>query len=268
MNETIENGEELINDNQILDLLENTDMQLIDKEYIYNKSEEFINLYNTKYLSYIEELVSFTKKYYNNKKYKLVSDNKTLKIYDYKKEKEIVTINKPKIKNLKLYLSDIKNKIQRDRNKLKQSYNEIIEDKLLTKYKLSNFNSQKKKFINKLNEYYAIQLYNYKINNINLEDKKITNSKLIDDKIFFNIQYIKPENLQTYINSEINLRNLYINANNDINEENIKNYLIEKDKLNKYINYLSTEKKEINIIILEKYLFNNFIFNFKNNKNN
>jgi hypothetical protein len=246
-------------------LITSTDQGLIDYEYIYNRGHHYIKLYKEDYLTYLEKLKQITAKYYNSKKYGFNNTNKQFEVISLKDNSSVIKVDKPKCRNVSEYLYKAKIQIQRDRFKLTEKYNNYLVDKNLTSGMISGFNKKRGYFINKLNEYYAIQYYYNRINLINNNFKMDTSRLLKQDKIEYSIKYIPEEKINSIIDKSISLRDKYISSDILTNPEFLKEYIRKKHKFDKKEN---NTKKTINTIILNKdIILHKFKFNNNNNNN-
>lgn len=249
---------------QYIKLISSADPALIDYEYIYNKGHEFVKLYKEEYLPYIEKLGQITGKYYNSKKYTFNNTNKYFEVLSLKDNSSITKINKPTIRNVEEYLFKAKTQIQRDRHRLLEKYNSYLTDKNLSEGQIAGFNKKRSYFINKLNEYYAIEYYYNRINLINNNFVISTSSMLKDNKLEYSLKYLTNEKYNNIIENNIAIRDIFINAKLEDDNELIKNYIKNKLKLEKTEN---KKKTIIDVIVLNKdIILHKFVF--KSNDNN
>lgn len=249
---------------QYINLLNSVDAGLIDYEFIYNRGHYYIKLYKENYLPYLEELERITSKYYNSKKYGYNNNNKSFEVLSLKDDKIVAKLDKPAIRNVNEYLFKAKNQIQRDRNRLLDKYNKYLVDKNLNEGQINGFNKKRNYLINKLNEYYAIEYYYNRINLINSNFIISTRSDLKLGKLEFSLRYLTEEKYTKRIDNNIELRNRFINAKmeEDNNKDLIKDYITQKLKLDKREN---KKRKHVNIIVLNKdIILHKFIFNNNN----
>lgn len=216
---------------QYIKLISSVDPSLIDYEYIYNKGHEYIKLYKEEYLPYIEKLGQITGKYYNSKKYTFNNTNKEFEVLYLKDNSSVTKINKPSIRNVEEYIFKAKTQIQRDRHRLLEKYNSYLTDKNLTEGQINGFNKKKTYFINKLNEYYAIEYYYNRINLINNNFVITTSSYLKNNKLEYSLKYITNEKYNNIIENNITVRDMFINARLEDDNNIIKDYIKNKLKL-------------------------------------
>lgn len=249
---------------QYITLLHPVDTELINFEYIYTTGHNFINLYKDQYLPYLEELKTVTKKYYNSKKYSVESNNKSVTVLSAVDGTQVKVLNKPKVKNVRKYIAQARNTIQRNRNKLMLKYNELLKSNETTQGQVAAFNKKKESFVEKLNEYYAVDYY---FNRINVYNNlyELSVKKSFNGKMFYKAGSIKSEKKEVEIENTILLREKYVDAMNDIKGLG-RDYITEKMTQQK--NSLSMKsKREIDVIIIEKEKIIEPKFFFNNNDN-
>lgn len=252
-------------------LLSDNDYQLIDPEYIYNRGHYYINEYKIKYQPYIEKLNEVTSKFYNRKKYSFDNNNKSFNVLlvagDNKETKIVKSLEKPKTMNVIEYLKKACNIIQRERSRMEYKYNILLHSNGITQGDINGFNKKRNFFINKLNEYYAIEYYYNRININSSNFKNIAITNLINGKLRYDNKLIQQHKYINLVENDINIRKLYINALIEGNKGSIKEYLIHKIKGNKHDEKLKNLNKNINIIVLEKDIITKNKFNFTTSSN-
>ena len=162
-----------------IDYLIEDDEKLINSDNVKNQVDTYIDNYNSDSMKKYK--LSFNKLYqkYSNKKYKIkivpVNDNyKSTKIVvvknDKKEDNSIIT---ELIKPHYIYYNDdafnlyhFKNKVSNTRAELLYKYEILVSKINITPEEKTNFEKERNKFINLLEEYYSYTLYHKKINKI------------------------------------------------------------------------------------------------------
>lgn len=209
-----------------IDFIIPNDEKLVDIDKINNKVNEYINNFNSEdMINYKNEYKKIYTKYSNiNYKIKILPKDKNnlIKIVVFKNDKKetfIKEISKPNYIYYEDMLNTLKNNISNEREKILFQYKKLISNKELSISDKEEFQKEKNKFIDLLEEYYIYTLYHKKINKISTQNSK---SKLI-------IQNLQTKNtLDT--STTILFSELYNIDDSLINEVNIYN----SNKLTEY----------------------------------
>jgi len=156
-----------------IDFLITNDEKLVDIEKINNKVDNYINNFNSEIMTNYKNEHSKLYKKYSNMNYKIrilpKDKNNLVKIVvlkNDKTEKLIKELTKPNYLYYNDILNELKTNISNEREKILFNYKELISNKELTINDKKNFEKEKDKFINLLEDYYSYTLYHKKINKI------------------------------------------------------------------------------------------------------
>lgn len=253
-----------------------------DHHYFINYSDCYIkasNILNAKDTINVQELRNNIKmslyKYKNTKNYNFITKNKSIEIFDLKKNKIVDIINLPICINLK----DIHNKALKNLNniytKTKLAYDLLLNNDDNNDSKLSEFKKLRSSCEHKVNEYYIIQyllnfLSKHNPNNEHFTthiisqvyniSKDITRTLLvlgnshINQNIINNIIELESELLDKYNNIKQQLKNGITTTNKDI-KQYIKEYIEKKTYLDnkiKKINDIKTKEHSATIYLSEQ----------------
>jgi len=174
-----------------IDFLIPNDEKLVDIEKINNKVNNYINNFNSEIMTnYKNEYSKLYKKYSNmNYKIKILPKDKhnlvkIVVLKNDKKETLIKEITKPNYLYYNDILNELKNNISNERAKILFNYKELISNTDLSINDKQNFEKEKDKFINLLEDYYSYTLYHKKINKISTTNSKsnllLQNLNIID----------------------------------------------------------------------------------------
>ena len=162
-----------------IDFLIPNDEKLVDIEKINNKVDNYINNFNSEIMTNYKNEYSKLYKKYSNMNYKIKilpkDKNELVKIVvlkNDKTEKLIKELTKPNYLYYNDILSELKTNISNEREKILFKYKELISNKELSINDKHNFEKEKDKFINLLEDYYSYTLYHKKINKISTTNSK------------------------------------------------------------------------------------------------
>ena len=162
-----------------IDFLIPNDEKLVDIEKINNKVDNYINNFNSEIMTNYKNEYSKLYKKYSNMNYKIKilpkDKNELVKIVvlkNDKTEKLIKELTKPNYLYYNDILTELKTNISNEREKILFNYKELISNKELTINDKHNFEKEKNKFINLLEDYYSYTLYHKKINKISTINSK------------------------------------------------------------------------------------------------
>ena len=162
-----------------IDFLIPNDEKLVDIEKINNKVDNYINNFNSEIMTNYKNEYSKLYKKYSNMNYKIKilpkDKNELVKIVvlkNDKTEKLIKELTKPNYLYYNDILTELKTNISNEREKILFNYKELISNKELTINDKHNFEKEKDKFINLLEDYYSYTLYHKKINKISTINSK------------------------------------------------------------------------------------------------
>jgi len=262
------------------------DEKLINPEKVYENVDKYINNYNSdkikKYKNDFKQLYQT----YSNKNY-IIETKKfttTYKITVIKNDK-LKKIVKELVKPLYMFYNQdnnilkMKTNISNSRTELLYKYEKIIAKINITPEEKKEFEKEKSKFIEMLEDYYTYTLYHKKINKINILNKsnlilqkelifykenndyesKILNSNMysIDNNIIDTINKYNSENLVNFNNIILNLSG---KKEKDINKdkktlETIKTYIKQRQEIESFTKTLTNntdiQDEYINYIVLK-----------------
>ena len=262
------------------------DEKLINPEKVYENVDKYINNYNIdkikKYKNDFKQLYQT----YSNKNY-IIETKKfttTYKITVIKNDK-LKKIVKELVKPLYMFYNQdnnilkMKTNISNSRTELLYKYEKIIAKINITPEEKKEFEKEKSKFIEMLEDYYTYTLYHKKINKINILNKsnlilqkelifykenndyesKILNSNMysIDNNIIDTINKYNSENLVNFNNIILNLSG---KKEKDINKdkktlETIKTYIKQRQEIESFTKTLTNntdiQDEYINYIVLK-----------------
>ena len=262
------------------------DEKLINPEKIYQNVDKYINNYNSdkvkKYKNDFKQLYQT----YSNKNY-IIETRKfttTYKITVIKNDKS-KKIVKELVKPLYMFYNEdnnilkMKRNISNSRTELLYKYEKITSKLNITPEEKKEFEKERSKFIEMLEDYYTYTLYHKKINKINTLNKsnlilqkeltfyrdnndyesKILNSNMysIDNNIIDTINKYNSENLVNFNNIILTLSG---KKEKDINKdkktlESIKSYIKQRQEIESFTKTLTNntdiQDEYINYIILE-----------------
>ena len=162
-----------------IDFLIPNDEKLVDIEKINNKVDNYINNFNSEIMTNYKNEYSKLYKKYSNMNYKIKilpkDKNELVKIVvlkNDKTEKLIKELTKPNYLYYNDILTELKTNISNEREKILFKYKELISNKELSINDKHNFEKEKDKFINLLEDYYSYTLYHKKINKISTTNSK------------------------------------------------------------------------------------------------
>jgi len=174
-----------------IDFLIPNDEKLVNIEKINNKVNNYINNFNSEIMTNYKNEYSKLYKKYSNMNYKIKilpkDKNNLVKIVVLKNDKKetlIKEITKPNYLYYNDILNELKNNISNERAKILFNYKELISNTELSINDKQNFEQEKDKFINLLEDYYSYTLYHKKINKISTTNSKsnllLQNLNIID----------------------------------------------------------------------------------------
>jgi len=162
-----------------IDFLIPNDEKLVDIEKINNKVDNYINNFNSEIMTnYKNEYSKIYKKYSNmNYKIKILPKDKNdlvkiVVLKNDKKETVIKELTKPNYLYYNDILNELKTNISNEREKILFHYKELISNKELSINDKEEFQKEKDKFINLLEDYYSYTLYHKKMNKISTTNSK------------------------------------------------------------------------------------------------
>ena len=162
-----------------IDFLIPNDEKLVDIEKINNKVDNYINNFNSEIMTNYKNEYSKIYKKYSNMNYKIKilpkDKNELVKIVvlkNDKKETVIKELTKPNYLYYNDILNELKTNISNEREKILFHYKELISNKELSINDKEEFQKEKDKFINLLEDYYSYTLYHKKMNKISTINSK------------------------------------------------------------------------------------------------
>ena len=266
------------------------DEKLINPEKVYENVDKYINNYNSdkikKYKNDFKQLYQT----YSNKNY-IIETKKFITTYKITviKNDKLKKIVKELVKPLYIFYNQdnnilkMKKNISNSRTELLYKYEKIIAKINITTEEKKEFEKERSKFIEMLEDYYTYTLYHKKINKINILNKsnlilqkelifykenndyesKILNSNMysIDNNIIDTINKYNSENLVNFNNIILNLSG---KKEKDINKdkktlETIKNYIKQRQEIESFTKTLTN-----NTDIQDEYI--NYIVDLSSNK--
>ena len=159
------------------------DKYLLDFKSIYETGNLYISNYRSEeYTEYKNTFRVFMGKYYNPKKFRITCNHTRLAAYRRNKEgtfedKPTEEIRKLRFLNAETILTDAYKALGQQRNRLASEYKHIMSKPFVDYSVKTKFVKSRAYLIKLLNEYYTIQYYYNKINNIVIANKEITLSR-------------------------------------------------------------------------------------------
>jgi hypothetical protein len=159
------------------------DKYLLDFKSIYETGNLYISNYRSEeYAEYKNIFRVFMGKYYNPKKFRITCNQSRLAAYRRNKDgtfedKPTEEIRKLQFLNAEIILADSYKALGQQRNRLASEYKHIMSKPFVEFAVKSKFIKSREYLIKLLNEYYTVQYYYNKINNIIVANKEITLSR-------------------------------------------------------------------------------------------
>ena len=159
------------------------DIYLLDFKSIYETGNLYISNYRSEeYTEYKNTFRVFMGKYYNPKKYRITCNQSRLTAYRRNKDgtfedKPTEEIQKLRFLNAENILADAYKALGQQRNRLASEYKHIMSKPFVEYTVKTKFVKSREYLIKLLNEYYTVQYYYNKINNIVIANKDITLSR-------------------------------------------------------------------------------------------
>ena len=277
-----------------IDYILEEDEKLINPENVFNNVDIYIENYNSNEIIKYKKNLKQLYQTYSTKNYIIstIKYKSTSKII-VKKNDKVPKIVKELIKPTYLFYDEdnklikFKRQISNDRSELLYKYSQLIAKLNIKSEEKKEFEKERSKFIEKLEEYYTYTLYHKKINKIttinksnlvlqkelivynenNDYDNKILNSNIysIDNNVIDTINKYNSENLIQYNNIMMDLsgkKDKKINKEKEKDKEkdkktldSIKLYLKQRQEIESFTKSLSNntdiQDEYINYIILE-----------------
>lgn len=164
-------------------LISPEDKYLLDFKSIYETGNLYISNYKSEeYTEYKNTFRIFMGKYYNPKKFRITCNQSRLTAYRRNKDgkfedKPTEEIRKLQFLNAETILTDAYKALGQQRNRLASEYKHIMSKPFVEYSVKTKFVKSREYLIKLLNEYYTIQYYYNKINNIVIANKEITLSR-------------------------------------------------------------------------------------------
>ncbi len=159
------------------------DKHLLDFKSIYETGNLYISNYRSEeYTEYKNTFRVFMGKYYNPKKYRITCNQSRLAAYRRNKDgtfedKPTEEIRKLRFLNAETILADAYKALGQQRNRLASEYKHIMSKPFVEFTVKAKFVKSREYLIKLLNEYYTVQYYYNKINNIIVANREITLSR-------------------------------------------------------------------------------------------